>query len=188
MVISDTYLLIISLIWLLKPVVYLSNTYFYEHYFVENTERTLYKDNVFSITGHKSAMRWTYRYSMAESRSRGVRVESRVGMPSFPGCLLCVKSMYITAAARGASRHDQRKIVWGVCDERRSKHLPRLYTYTCTTVQYIIHVYVYRRGRSKKRSRSAFQNRTTAHPDKKHVDRPTHTHTHAQTDFLARDI
>jgi len=30
-VISDTYLLIILLIWLLKPI-YLSNTYFYEHY------------------------------------------------------------------------------------------------------------------------------------------------------------
>ena len=38
-----------------------------------------------------------------------------------------------TAAARGAPRHDQRKVVWGVY-ETRSKHLPRLYTYTCTTV------------------------------------------------------
>ena len=61
-----------------------------------------------------------------------------------------------------------------------------MYTYTggvgSCTVQYIVHVYVYRRGRPKKRSSTESQNRTSAHPDKKHGDRPTHTHTHGQTD------
>ena len=40
MVISDTYLLIILLIWLLKSV-YLSNTYFYEHYELRVASREL---------------------------------------------------------------------------------------------------------------------------------------------------
>jgi len=49
-----------------------------------------------------------------------------------------INSNYITAAARGAPRHDQRKVVWGVYDETRSKHLPRLYVLyssTCIRIQ-----------------------------------------------------
>jgi len=45
-------------------------------------------------------------------------------------------------------------------------------------------MYTYRRGRPKKRSSTESQNRTSAHPDKKHGDRPTDRQTH----FVARDF
>ena len=77
-----------------------------------------------------------------------------------------------TAAARGAPRHDQRKVVWGVYDETRSKHLSTppvyVYMYYCTVLQY-----------SKRKSARAQSLRTE----------PLHTqsisqseHTHRQTD------
>ena len=88
------------------------------------------------------------------------------------------------AAARGAPRHDQRRIVWGVYDETTRRGVNtypaciriHVLLYSCT---YSTVVHVYRRGRSKRRSSSAFQNRTSAHPDKKtrrQTDRQTDTH------------
>jgi len=64
-------------------------------------------------------------------------------------------------------------------------HFPELgipLPYRCTAVQYSSTVHVYRRGRSKKRSTTASQNRTSAHPDKKYVDRPTDGPTDRPTD------
>jgi len=66
-----------------------------------------------------------------------------------------------TAAARGAPRHDQRKDVWSVYETRTAVQ------------QYLLYMYTGGVGRKSAPPHSVSQNRTSAHPDKKYVDRQT---------------
>ena len=61
---------------------------------------------------------------------------SRFFKSEFPlGGTVITRDITLTAAARGAPRHDQRKVVWGVYDETGSNSTAVLYSSICIRIQ-----------------------------------------------------
>ena len=56
-------------------------------------------------------------YSTVIHSCTGTTVQKLFESVSHPDRNTLIGEMYCTAAARGAPRHDQRKVVWGVYDE-----------------------------------------------------------------------